>query len=259
MALFTFHGEVNPVKRSLLAFVLVSALAASAVAGPMGPVDPTARRIGVEFEASSDRRPMEWSGNANDHSDAKNINMLGRLSYGVTERVEIYARLGSSTLDVEDGPDATNAATSWFDGSRQFAYGGGFGAVLFGEDRWNLAFQANALVHERHTGTTRGSVAGTVNDYDYREWQAGLQVQGRFDRLLLAEPALLYVGVKYSDAQVQENLLNGVRVTPPDHDARENVGVYTGLSFGFGGSWRAYVEGRFIDETAVGGGVRFTY
>lgn len=233
--------------------------AASVSAGPMGPVDPSERRIGVEFEVASDQRPMAWLGNPGDHSDVKNIAMLGRLSYGVTDRIEIYARLGSTTLDIQDEADAGNAGTARFDGSRQFTYGGGIGAILIGDASRNLAVQANALVHDRHTGRWSGFIAGTVNDYDYHEWQVGLQAQMRFDRFLVASPALGYVGVKYSDAELEENIQNGVVINNSDHEARENIGVYVGLSVALTESWRAYIEGRFLDERSVGGGIRYTY
>ncbi len=238
---------------------ILAVFAGSVSAGPMGPVRPAAERIGVEFEVASDERDLTWSGNSADISTVENIAYIGRLSYGVTDRIEIHLRLGSTTLDLTDRPDATNAVPAIFNGTRQFTWGGGFGAILVDERGWNLALQANALVHERHTGAWSGAVNGTVNDYDYTEWQAGLQVQGRYPEFLFLRNAVPYLGVKYSDATLDENVYCGQRVTPPAHDADDNFGVYTGIGFDLAPRWTMYLEGRFVDETSVGAGVRFLY
>jgi hypothetical protein len=236
-------------KKALAITVLTGVAVTSAYAGPMGPVKPSMGRFGLEFEVSADDRDMEWTGNAADKSHAENINYLGRLSYGLTENVEIYGRLGGASFDIVDDVDV-NATEQTFEGSGEFAWGGGIAGILYDAGTWNIAGNANYLAHSSHTGTI--TPAGTTNnDIDFSEWNLGLQIQGKYDQFLP------YLGVKYSDATIEYNRLGGAAVA--DEESDNNVGVYVGAGIDLAPQWSAYIEGRFVDETSFGGGIRYTF
>ncbi len=225
-------------------------LATASYAGPMGPVDPTMGRFGLEFELASDRRDMEWSGNVADKYRAENLSFLGRGSYGLTDKVEVSVRLGGASMDHINRVDV-NAAEQTFEGSGEFAWGLGIGAVLYDAGTWNIAGQANYLAHSGHTGNILP--AGTTNnDIDFSEWNVGLQIQGKYDQFLP------YLGVKFSDASVEYNKLGGA-TGRADDEAEDNVGIYLGAGFDLTPQWSGYIEGRFIDETGFGGGIRYTF
>jgi len=242
--------------RKVLVIALVVGLAVTAAySGPMGPVKPTMGRFGLEFEVASDRRDMEWSQNRVDKWRAENLYFLGRGSYGLTDKVELTVRLGGANLDLVDKVDGVTAGESTFDGSSQFAWGVGLSGILYDAGTWNIAGTANYLAHSSHDGPITGAVPNTTSsnqDVDYREWQIGLQIQGKYDQFLP------YLGVKYSDARVDYNKFYG-RTNIADDESDKNVGVYVGAGFELTPQWSGYIEGRFVDETSFGGGIRYTF
>lgn len=227
-------------KRISTMVVIGAVTVTAAYAGPMGPVRPQMGRWGVEFEASIDNRDMEAENNAANQNEAENLNLLGRLSYGLTDRVEVGARLGVSDLDVDRRAGTTNN----FTGSSEFAWGIALGAILYDAGTWNLAGNANYLAHDDHT------TGGTT--VDYSEWNIGAQIQGKYDMFYP------YLGVKWSDATLEPTNGNALGTTS-DFESENNVGVYVGAGWDLTPNWGGYVEGRFIDETSFGGGIRYTF
>lgn len=237
--------------RTLAVVVILALASAAAHAGPMGPIKPKYGRLSVEFEASSDRREMELSTNRQDRSRSENVNYLGRLAYGLTDKVEVSARLGGANLDVVDLADAGNQAEQTLNGNNQFSWGLGLSGIIYSPGRWFIGGTANYLAHRDHNGTLEPPAA-TGFDVNYAEWNLGLQVQATFDRW---QP---YVGVKYSDARNEYDQWAGVAMTGRD-GSDQHVGLYLGAGLDITPQWSGYLEGRFIEETAFGGGIRFTY
>lgn len=238
-------------KRILGLAICGALLATASYAGPMGPVDPTMGRFGLEFELASDRRDMEWSGNVADKSRVENLSYLARGSYGLTDKVEVSVRLGGASMDIVDKVDVGGGVEQTFEGSGEFAWGLGIGAVLYDAGTWNIAGQANYLAHGGHTGNILPAGI-TNNDIDFSEWNIGLQIQGKYDQFLP------YLGVKFSDATVDYNKYGGA-TNVADEEAEDNVGIYVGAGFDLTPQWSGYLEGRFIDETGFGGGIRYTF
>ena len=240
--------------KKVLAIALALGLAVTAAyAGPMGPVKPTMGRFGLEFEIASDQRDMECSSNAADKSRAENLYFLGRGTYGLTDKVELTVRLGGASMDEVFKADV-NGTEATFNGSTEFAWGLGIAGILYDAGTWNIAGNANYLAHSGHDGTITPNVSLTASnqDFDYSEWQIGLQVQGKYDQFLP------YLGVKYSDATLDYNKYKG-RTDRADSESDNNVGVYVGAGFDLTPQWSGYVEGRFVDETSFGGGIRYTF
>lgn len=237
--------------KKVLAIAVLGAVAASAAyAAPMGPVKPMMGRWGLEFEAASDQRDMEFSGNNANKLQAENIYYLGRVSYGLTEKVELSVRLGGADFSITDKPDV-NATQTKYDGKSEFAWGIALGALLYDAGTWNVAFNGNYLASNSHAGSGTFTGGSTNNDISYGEWGLGVQLQGKYDQFLP------YVGVKYSDARTTYTKLAGA--TRADDNANNNVGVYIGAGWDLSPQWSGYFEGRFVDETSFGGGVRYTF
>lgn len=227
-------------KKVSAAVVMGAVISTVAYAGPMGPVKPTMGRWGVEAEASLDERDMEAENTTTNQNEAENVNILGRISYGLTDRVEASVRLGVTDMEV----NRTAGTTTNFAGSSEFAWGVALGAILYDAGTWNLAGSANYLAHDGH--------ATGAADIDYSEWNIGAQLQGKYDMWMP------YLGVKWSDATIEQNTGTPLGAGG-DFESDDNVGVYVGAGWDLTPNWSGYIEGRFIDETAFGGGIRYTF
>jgi len=232
-------------KKVSAAVVLGAVVATASFASPMGPVRPQMGRWGVEVEASADDRDMESENTTASQAEAQNVNVLGRISYGLTDRFEVSARLGMADLDVDHTAGAAFARGNQFSGGSEFAWGAALGAILYDAGTWNIAGQGNYLAHSGHQ-------SNTTAELDYSEWNLGAQLQGKWDMFVP------YVGVKYSDASLEQNNATSLGVAG-DFESADNVGVYGGAGWDFNPNWGGYVEGRFIDETSFGGGIRYTF
>lgn len=233
-------------KRLLVLGIMVGLAITAVYASPMGPVRPAMGRFGLEFEAASESRKMDISGNGTNTTNRKveSVLLLGRGTYGLTDRIELTARLGAADLD---GRDMTAAAVK-IGSNYRFAWGIGIGGILYDAGNWNLAAQGNYFAHTGHEPKAPyNTTSGKMKFWDYN---IGLQVQGKFDQFLP------YVGVKYSSARVDYSNINGENYKD---EANKNVGVYCGAGVEFAPQWSGYIEGRFVDETSFGGGIRYTF
>jgi hypothetical protein len=237
-------------KKALAIAVVLGLAVTAAYASPMGPVKPTMGRFGLEFEVGAGQRDMEREIAANNKMEAENLMFLGRLSYGLTDKVELTVRLGAQDLDA----DFTAPTTGNYDGNSKFAWGVGLSGILYEAGTWNIAGVANYFSSSSHNGRTTGNIGATTNtEVDYFDWNIGLQIQGKYDQFLP------YLGVKYSDAKAEIDRWNNAAITNGDYEAEDNVGIYVGAGFDLTPQWSGYVEGRFIDETSFGGGIRYTF
>jgi len=201
-------------------------------------------RFGLEFEAASESRKYEQDGTNFSGRKCESVLLLGRGSYGLTDRVEVTARLGAADLEGH----AAGAGGQKLSSNYRFAWGAGVGGILYDAGNWNLAAQGNYF---SHTGHEIDNVASSK--IKYWDYNLGLQVQGKFDQFLP------YVGVKYSNARADySNVTVGATNNYKD-EAEDNIGVYCGAGVEFAPQWSGYIEGRFVDETSFGGGIRYTF
>lgn len=229
--------------------ILLGVLATLAAASPMGPVKPAMGRFGLEFEFGAGRRDLARQTAKSEVIEAEPLFFLGRLSYGLTDQVELTARLGGRNLDAAFRTGGGN-----FDGNNRFSWGAGIGGILHDAGAWNVAGVANYFASRGHDGPI--DLAGAVtrnNEADCSDWNIGLQLQGEYDRFLP------YLGLRYSNARLKFDRWNGQPETRRDYRAERNVGLYFGLGFALAPQWAGYVEGRMVDETAFGGGMRYTF
>jgi hypothetical protein len=220
-----------------------------AAASPMGPVKPMMGRFSLEFELGAAKREMERQSAKSEEIEAEPLLFLGRISYGLTDQVEITMRIGGQDLDADFRP-----AAGTYNGSSQFAWGAGISGILHDAGAWNVAGVANYFTSRGHTGPINLSGAITRNNVaDYSDWNIGLQIQGKYDQFLP------YLGLRYSNARVEYDRWDNQPETYRDYRADQNVGLYVGAGFDLSPQWSGYVEGRFIDEIGFGGGIRYTF
>lgn len=200
----------------------------AATAAPIGWINPKAGRATVGVEAGTvTSRDLEPTGGTSVELESIYYGLRG--SYGLTDNFEVYARLGGADLDASSGLGDADGELAW-----------GFGAqgIFYNAGAWNLAADATYFAHNDHSF---GS-----NEGDFSEWHGAVQAQTQIEQFYP------YVGVRYSDATLEIN-------NQPDRDADDNVGVYVGSGFNISDSLSAYLEGRFIDETAFGGGLTYRF
>lgn len=233
--------------------VVLGVTATAVVAGPMGPVRPSSGRWGLEIEGSRESREFALEKITADKYSAENTRYLSRISYGVTDNMELSVRFGADQMDIINIPDV-NPAQSVFFGSNQFAWGLGIGTILYDGGIANLACQATWLSHSNHTGVVAPSGTGD-NVFDFTEWQIGMQVQGQFGRFLP------YIGTKYSDAQIKNTSANRVSFSSSFNTIHsdQNVGAYGGAMFDVTSGLSLYVEAHGIDESSFGAGMRYSF
>jgi hypothetical protein len=93
----------------------------------------------------------------------------------------------------------------------------------------------------------------TEKSFKSDEWQIAVGLSCQFDRLVP------YGGVKYSD--IEGEAIASVSGTgyKADFAAEDKFGTFCGIDVLFGDSFSAYVEGRFVDETAISGGATIRF
>lgn len=221
------------------------ACASAAHAGTMGPVQPLLITYRTEpirplIEVGPE---VEW----NDRDGVESLDVWARSNFHLSDRLVLTIRLGTANTDL-DGLIAVGGTAQDLSGGSRLGLGGGVGAVIVDSTRWNLALNLNVKSHRGHKGTLSPSGLAD-NEFNYLEWNAGLQLQGKYNHFLP------YVGVRYSKAEVEYVRLAGA----PSTRVGDNVGVYLGAGFDITDRWIGYVEGRVGDETGftVGGTYAF--
>ena len=227
------------IQRILMVFVMLLAVLGPALAGPMGPVRPADGKFSLAAVGAYDQRELALPSGTGGECEVTNASPLVLLSYGLTDRVELSARFGASFLKLQSpatGGASVNATT-------RPAWGGGLDALLLQGRRWSLAAQADYLAHSGHKNAARLGATRV----DYREWQAGMQLQYQYD---LLQP---YLGASYSDCRVR------YRYGWESERSRHRIGVYGGAGCDFSSHYSGFIEGRFLDETGAAAGLRYTF
>lgn len=215
-------------KQLLVAMMAGVLVATSAGAAPIGWINPEAGRVGVGVEVGTvTGRDLEPTGGTN--VEIESIYYVVRGSYGLTDQLEVYARLGGADLDADGGLGDAGAELAW---------GLGAQGILYDAGTWNLAADGTFFAHNDHSFGSR--------EGDFSEWHLALQAQTQFEQFYP------YIGVRYSDATLE---IAGQQ----DRDADDNFGVYVGSGFNVTDQISAYLEGRFIDETAFGAGIAYRF
>ena len=184
----------------------------------------------------------------------KGYNLVGKISYGLFNVMDIYIKLGIANYNlkgdvfvgdvkkVEEKLSARNA----------FLYGGGFKLAYELKDGWIAGCDAQYLTSDHELDFRATSIpSGAVTSAKYydcwiQEWHAAPYIAKKIADFTP------YVGGRYSDLRLSQRKPNDPRRWDNlIFNADYNIGVFTGIDWNPGNSFKLNVEGRFVDETAM--------
>jgi opacity protein-like surface antigen len=184
---------------------------------------------------------------------------MGKISYGVINNLDIYAKLGAADFDAKAKQYSNGVYNRTYDldGKYAFAYGFGLKGTHNYEDGWLVGIDLQFLSHRNnYKGTViykDGSEepdkwSGKITSY---EWQVAPYVAKKISNFTP------YVGGKYSDIRIKEKNPNGDWWTRCK--AKDNFGIFIGMDMNIMKHFNLNVEGRFIDETAMSVGLSYRF
>jgi hypothetical protein len=164
-----------------------------------------------------------------------------KLSYGITDNVDIYGQVGYSDFSNEGNLPALGDFDADSDGSASYAIGakGTFMAtngLLYGADaQYSWGKNDNKISVANGAVTDNGEVKNM-------QWHIAPYIGKQF------EQSVAYIGVRYSDAKYEHEFdaLGSI-----DFEAKDNVGVFFGFDYETDETSAVNIEVRLVDETAV--------
>ncbi|OQX84779.1 MAG: hypothetical protein B6D55_08435 [Candidatus Omnitrophica bacterium 4484_70.2] len=184
--------------------------------------------------------------------------VLVRGSYGITDNVDVYVLLGTADAEVKGA--AFVGGVTWdyrMKTDNAFAYGGGLKFSYPVYENWILGLDAHYVRHKNDFSAHMDSAVagyGISGDATFQEWQVVGVVGYKIDKFLP------YLGVGYTDMRLklEEDWSDGDHTTSK-YEADDNAGVICGVSYQPTENITLGLEGRFVDETAIGvfGAYRF--
>ena len=185
-----------------------------------------------------------------------------KIACSITDRIDIYALLGSIKDTQVTEKEISNTYKYFFDDD--FAWG--FGAsVLVHEFENGLRIDADGKYRAAAVDLIEIDLNGTkysITDIseiagNYKEWQLSLGMAKEFGEIVKFIP---YAGIKYSDVEVQaKGTVGGTTYQTNNVNSKDTVGCYAGAEIAFNDNLSLYAEGRFIDETAVSTGFTWKF
>jgi opacity protein-like surface antigen len=211
------------------------------------------------FKREMKHHKSSWEGyKAEDVEIKDTYRSMGKISYGIIDNIDVYAKLGAANFDLkqEDYYNDVHDGKSKLDGKYAFAYGFGLKGTHNFQDGWLVGLDAQFLSHKNNykgkwtspSGSDEESFSGKMTVY---EWHVAPYVGKKIDNFTI------YAGGKYSDLRT--------KVTSPaadgtlKHKAKYNFGVFAGLDIKMIEHVTLNVEGRFIDETAMSAGLSYKF
>jgi opacity protein-like surface antigen len=206
------------------------------------------------------------------YPDVENINRaLLNLSYGLTDYVTLYIKLGAAEFESKTDVFIQNIGRIGhmeLDSDKAFAYGGGMrielplsqddNALRLGVDGQYLRHENDVRGGQNFVGLFAGLPPVSVKgEFEIQEWQ----IAGYFAKSFGGFTP--YIGVKASNLYADGHTTFGGWAAPgrvpADYDSKYNFGAFIGADLKVGDSWALGVEGRFVDETAISGKVVYNF
>jgi opacity protein-like surface antigen len=176
---------------------------------------------------------------------------MGKISYGVVDKLDIYVRLGAANFDTEAKQCQSGVYRGKIDtdGKYAFAYGFGLKGMHNFENNWLAGLDLQFLNHKNryrwkwaNKNGYKESGSGKMTVY---EWHVAPYIAKKIGNLIP------YVGGKYSDLIIKEKHSEGSNPGWTKIKADDNFGLFAGLDINMMKHLILNVEGRFIDETAI--------
>ena len=198
-----------------------------------------------------------------------------KISYGMlNDRIEPYLAFGVVSLKAKWNEAGTDVELK---SDNTLGWGIGTRALLYSLQKPKVNFIGNVMYRMANLDPSEGSVNGSKVGLDnskskflIREWQLALLASTEIDiggegsdreEILGISKLVPYAGIKYSDINGRLRLQrsNATFYNPGTIEAEHNFGIFAGCDILGTGSLSLNIEGRFIDETALTGGLALLF
>jgi hypothetical protein len=181
--------------------------------------------------------------------DTEALHFLGTVKYGLSDRLKLFGKLGSSDLNLY--------GSSLYPHSSDMGWGGGFNFIVFEDLATSMQLIAGAQYY------TYEPKEAENRSFKWQEWDASLRmlfINYVAESEALVEPfalshATFYAGMRYSDAKVDWTKGSSSGTL----SAEETFGYFAGIDFVFNENYIATIEGRFRDESAYTAAIGFKF
>ncbi|MFA6142680.1 MAG: hypothetical protein WC738_05255 [Candidatus Omnitrophota bacterium] len=184
----------------------------------------------------------------------RGYNILGKIVYGLLNAMDIYVKLGIAKYDFRGDVFVgdTKKVEEQLSAENGFIYGGGFKLAYDFKNGWAVGCDAQYLTSDHKidfNASTLSTGAVTVAEYYdcwIQEWHAAPYIAKKIGKITM------YAGGRYSDLRLSQKHPNdSKRWDNLIFSADYKIGVFTGVDWNFGNSFKLNVEGRFVDELAL--------
>ena len=255
-------------KRALIFMVIglvCVSMAAVCRAGGSGPVEPlgTAKfALSGEYNGVFDM-DLKKNGDITGGEVEESHQGYAKLAVGVSDNVNLYARLGAANLEEKLKWNNSTSHTIKYDNGLLWGIGGN-GVYDFGNNfgiGGNLQLDAWFTDADSISGDNSPTFVnkGSLNNY---EFQTSLYLKYTYNLGVKLTP---YAGGYYSyfnskiDKTIRYQDSNATTYTPGDMKNDDNFGLLAGVDIAATDKIVLNVEGRFIAETAVTGAVSYKF
>ena len=236
-----------------------------------GPETQGKNKLGLGFDTAyvfnrdlsfkkSDNLPSTWQ--ITDAEANKGYEETFKISYGLLEWLDVYARLGVTIYGAKANVylSGVNALSDKIGVQPAFAWGFGVKGSYPVANNWLVGcdlqyFRSNHDAKETEYLTSGGgSVSTTYKSTLVQEWQVAPFIAYKIGSFVP------YLGARYSDARI--NLKSPADAGWTDNNkyaAKYNAGVFLGTDYKIGNHWKLNLEGRFVDETAFSAGATYRF
>lgn len=265
--------------RKIAVFSLVLALCifssvsyAASIGNKIEPIGQGKFAVTAEGNFTFDR-DMEAKGSSTSGSTVTGLEVekmnqeYGKLIFGLTDNINIFAKLGAAELrDLQATFSTGESVDADFD--NDFLYGGGFNTVVNVGDNeeFFVGLSGDFSFFEADTSDLT-IIDNTVTNISGGIEVAEIQVGGYTGMKLGISDniaALPYVGVFYNNFNLDANAINytisGTNyVLDIDSDGDDEFGIAVGTDVNIAENFSLNVEGRFITGTAISFGGTFKF
>ncbi len=185
--------------------------------------------------------------------DVESKQSLAKIIYGLSDRISLLAKVGSSDLKLWNPNASTN-----YSHSGDLAWGGGFRVNFYEDLKLGLSLGGGAQYFTFEPKETTGNRTA-----EWKEWDGSLYMcieNVVSDATSLVEPFKLsstsfHAGVRYSDVKVDWTYGSQSGQLAAD----DNFGFFVGFDFVFDENYIMGVEMRFSDEKATSAVLGFRF
>lgn len=203
--------------------------------------------------------------------------VMAKLSYGIIDTLDVYARVGIasyegemdlSSLEEPNGYGSTEEFTFGDEGTSP-VWGLGLKSAYDFGDNWLVGADLQYL---RQRGENTQIIKQKRTDDSYRNYY--YTIETKVEEWHIAPYAgkkigdfVAYAGVKYSDFNIKsewstrekssDSTFKNTRTVKLEAD--DNIGVFLGLDYELANRFSFNIEGRFIDETAMSLGATYHF